>query len=270
MLELFSKASIDFIKTPASCSAICQASDASNFFKAAKQKLAHLPLQAYGNEVLPYEDRSLEARLMAFVATRESFSSAKKGQIVMAMLKVAWIVRTTLTDKEIVKSGYATIGQYPLSFENAMKWVSMDIPKNAYKHMENKVEEIANIYRTKGILTEEDMDAANIISIDLDHRSKPKDQRVLHQQRAVIMNSEECVRRFQAYHDEKTLGRKMMDKQVYINWFESLTADEQVNEAKLQKYQGKKVRYATIAAMLSSKQPSVESDQSFLAQVKEK
>jgi hypothetical protein len=62
----------------------------------------------------------------------------------------------------------------------------------------------------------------------------------------------------------------MMDKQVYINWFESLTADEQVNEAKLQKYQGNKVRYASIAAMLSSKQPSVESDQSFLAQVKEK
>jgi hypothetical protein len=28
--------------------------------------------------------------------------------------------------------------------------------------------------------TEEDMDAANIMSIDLDHRPKPKDQRVLY------------------------------------------------------------------------------------------
>ena len=145
---------------------------------------------------------------MAFVATRESFSSPRKVQIVGAMMKIAWVVRTTLADKDIVKSGYAAIGQYPLSFKNAMKWVSMDIPKNAYKHMEDKVEEIANIYRTKGILTEEDMDAANIISIDLDHRPKPKDQRVLYQQRTVIMNSDKCVRRFQAYQAEKALGRK--------------------------------------------------------------
>lgn len=105
-------------------------------------------------------------------------------------------------------SVYATIGQYSLSFENTMKWVSMDISKNTYKHMEDKVEEIANIYRTKGIFTEEDMDAANIMSIDLVHRPKPKDQRVLYQQRAVIMNSDECVRRFQAFKAEKTLGRK--------------------------------------------------------------
>jgi hypothetical protein len=90
----------------------------------------------------------------------------------------------------------------------------MDIPKNAYKHMEDKVEEIALIYRIKGFLTEEDMGAANINSIDLDHHPKPKDQRVLYQHRAVIMNSDECVRRFQAYHAEKILRRKWKYKEV--------------------------------------------------------
>jgi hypothetical protein len=69
----------------------------------------------------------------------------------------------------------------------------MDIPKNAYKHMEDKVEEIALIYRIKGFLTEEDMGAANINSIDLDHHPKPKDQRV---------------------HAEKILRRKWKYKEV--------------------------------------------------------
>jgi hypothetical protein len=45
-----------------------------------------------------------------------------------------------------------------------------------------------------------------------------------------------------------------------------LTADEQVNGAKLQKYQGKKVKYATISALLSLQQPSVEHDLDSLAQ----
>ena len=36
LLEAFKEALIDFEKTPASCSGICQASDVSNFFKASK------------------------------------------------------------------------------------------------------------------------------------------------------------------------------------------------------------------------------------------
>ena len=55
LITLFKDALIDFGKTPASCSAICQSSDASPFFKATKKKLrsaAELGESVYGSRTL--------------------------------------------------------------------------------------------------------------------------------------------------------------------------------------------------------------------------
>lgn len=41
MIDAFKTAILDFTKSPASCSAICQSSEASNFFKASEKMLMH-------------------------------------------------------------------------------------------------------------------------------------------------------------------------------------------------------------------------------------
>ncbi len=79
-----------------------------------------------------------------------------------------------------------------------------------YAHMNNSWYELANIFRTKGILTEEDMNNLNIPSIDdlgtnTARNQRPKDQRPLSNQRSVIMNSVECVLRYNSYIQDRQL-----------------------------------------------------------------
>jgi hypothetical protein len=56
--------------------------------------------------------------------------------------------------------------------------------------------------RTTGsyILTEDQMDAANILSVnDEASNGRPKDDRPLHQQRSVIMNGADCIAQYRSY-----------------------------------------------------------------------
>jgi hypothetical protein len=55
----------------------------------------------------------------------------------------------------------------PLSFEQAMSKGSTKIPIEAYNQMDEKVSEMKEIFETKVQITEEDMDSAGILNIDL-------------------------------------------------------------------------------------------------------
>eukprot|EP01033_Poteriospumella_lacustris_P010239 gene10239-7282_t len=196
IIQLFKDASIDFAKTPASCSAICQASDASQFFKAAKKRLAHAvvmadPLQHDGN------NRAVR-QLKELIGDR--FASGKKSLVIKSLLKVVEAVRETLTLK-IVRAGYETTGQWPISFVAAMSHCPTvkTMSVHEYNNMKDNVENLANVFRERGVLTEADMDEFNIIDMSEDTRRTPKDERVLHQQRAVLMNSAECTRQYKEY-----------------------------------------------------------------------
>lgn len=148
---------------------------------------------------------------------------------------------------KIVRDGYEKTGQYPVNFVAAMnqcpavKHMSM----HDFNHMKNSVDQLANIFRTRGILTEADMDALLIIDQSEDSRKTPKDERVLHQQRAVLMNSAECIRQYKEYHErlqakKASSGRvaapngsaPLSDAQLYNSWCFSLSHNEAREEAK--------------------------------------
>jgi hypothetical protein len=251
ILDLFKEALIDFAKTPASCSAICQASDASPYFKATKKRLRH---QSIGfNPVQDDENENTIDQLK--LALGERFASNKKGVIIKSLLKVVEAIRDTLTSS-IVKTGYRVTGQWPIDFTSAMNQCSAvsQLSAAAYIHMRDKVETLAGIFRERGVLTEADMDEHGIVDLTDDTRKTPKDQRVLHQQRAVLMNSEECIRQFKEYQarlearkaavrQSATDGQAqgLTNAQLYEAWFNRLTKDEQREELVLRDAAGGKV-----------------------------
>lgn len=251
ILDLFKKALIDFAKTLASCSAICQASDASPFFKATKKRLAHQMIDF--NPVLD-DDYDHTVRLLKEVMA-ERFASGKKWVIIKSLLKVVEAIRDTLTS-EIVKTGYRVTGQWPINFTLAMNQCSAvkTISHAAYRNMQDKVETLARIFRERGVLTEADMDEHGIVDLSEDTRKTPKDQRVLHQQRAVLMNSEECILQYREYQsrlearkaevrqpatDEHARG--LTSAKLYEVWFNHLTKQEQRAELVLRDEAGGKV-----------------------------
>jgi hypothetical protein len=70
--------------------------------------------------------------------------------------------------------------------------------------MEQALPAMVEIFRTTGRVTEAQMDAAGIPSVNNEStNSKPKDERPLHQQRSVIMNSEDCIRQYRAHVDRR-------------------------------------------------------------------
>ncbi len=69
-----------------------------------------------------------------------------------------------------------------------------------------------NLYRTKGEGTEADVDSLDTSKVDL--KSKiPKDMRVLHRQRAVILSKEEIAMRFTAEELKKLNPKSNANKQ---------------------------------------------------------
>ena len=120
--------------------------------------------------------------------------------------------------------------------------------------MQDKVGTLADIFRERGVLTEADMDEHEIIDLTEDSRKTPKDQRVLHQQRAVLMNSEECILQFKDQQSNlearKVAARQtasdgevqgLTNAQLYEAWFNRLTKQEQRNELVLRDNAGGKV-----------------------------
>lgn len=106
--------------------------------------------------------------------------------------------------------------------------------------MQDKVETLARIFRWRGVLTEADMDQHGIVDLSEDARKTPKEQRVLYQQRAVLMNSEECIPQYREYqprlearkaevwqpatHEQ---ARGLTNVKLYEFWFNGLIKQEQ-------------------------------------------
>lgn len=140
---------------------------------------------------------------------------------------------------DIVKAGYRTIGQWPISFTAAMSGCTYRLSAGESDIMKEKQGDLVTIFRTNGILTEADMDAAGIASVN-NTTSTPKDERALHKQRAVIMNSAECVRCYKDYKSKKVEAfvasvKKKEDVRLYKAWYNSLTAEAQKDERKMQR-----------------------------------
>ena len=106
--------------------------------------------------------------------------------------------------------------------------------------MTESLELAAGKFRLKGKLTEAKMDELEIPSIaDSQRNKKPEDQRLLHQQCAVIMNSVDCVAKYKNHYVSKEIeaAQKLIAKQ------EKDAARDATREAK----QAEKDRFANLS-----------------------
>lgn len=193
MLQLLRDLNIDLGKTPASCSGICQSSDVSNFFKAAKKHCQFI------DEERP-TDFLLRDRLVRVFAARHSFGATKRGWLVKSLIRVHDAVKETLTC-DLIRDGYVSIGQYPATTEEGwvdnykkqMRKCTAKLTEEQKVHMRNNFNLVVQKFRNNGVVTEQDMDEWGIPSVHNSTNSVKKDQRALHQQRAVIMNKQDCI-----------------------------------------------------------------------------
>ena len=246
MLPLLSTTLIDFGKTPASCSAICQSSDVSPFFKAAKKRLAGL------HEGVLYKNDYLIRKLEEIFDGTQGITNENSKKIIDGLLQIVYTVKSTLTS-QVIQDGYIETGQYPLSFERAMSKCTYTFSSSQLAEMKASLPDAVVMFQAKGELTEIDMDELGILDIYASREKKPKakDQRVLHQQRSVLMNKEETIAKYKIYKTAKQLEldsklakaaervakrAAAVDKKAaqaeYKAWFNTLTIVEQKAERK--------------------------------------
>lgn len=200
MVNAYREALVDFGKSPASCSAICQPSDVGNFFKASKKRLRN----SFERD---YRDDDLKARILE-VLTEQDYPKEKQSNLCEALQLVAYSIKETLT-VSIVRHAYARCGQYPLDFDKQMGLCTgmNAVSEKDYQIMKARLPEMVEKFKEVGQLTEEVMDQAGIWKSPLD-TGKPKNERVLHKQRAVLMNSDECIQRFKLYKANKEVNKE--------------------------------------------------------------
>ena len=230
-LKLLSDHLIDFAKTPASCSAICQSSDASMFFKATKKHLE-------GIRYRDYNDKQLEKGIKQFLDTKTTFSSDLKKVTNDSLQQLIYCIKMTIKP-DIIKDGYSSIGQWPLDFKAAMSKCSREMSNNEYKTMEDHMDTLVKYYRENGQLTEENMDNLGIINVnDQMYGKLPKEERALHQQRARIMNSTDCIAQY------KWRRAKKDEEAVYKAWYKGLTPEQKKDENKRKRAANKAAKEA--------------------------
>jgi len=85
MLSLFRDSLIDFGKTPASCSAICQSSDVSSYFRSMKTSLKSVNDNDWRNE-------ALSKKLKSFLSSRinSGITSCNQSKIVEGLKKITF------------------------------------------------------------------------------------------------------------------------------------------------------------------------------------
>jgi hypothetical protein len=108
-----------------------------------------------------------------------------------------------------ISKGFEDCGQWPLRYEKAIErstgyrqltLVQADLMRAA-------IGPVVELYRQKGFVTEEEMDALHVpVCPNNDKRDTPKDLRVLHQQRAVLMSGTACIEQYKARKENAALA----------------------------------------------------------------
>jgi hypothetical protein len=198
MLRVFEDVLVDFGKIAASCSGSHQSSDASPLFMAIKKKLQAV------------EDTNYKSALIfegvKEVLAESGYSSAMRSKIIESLQKIVKTIRSVMT-AEMVIAGYERTGQFPVDFAKAMRQSTYTYNVKEWATITGAVDCAVVIYRQRGELTEAEMDALEIPSVKKAQVDKrPKDERMLHQQRAVIMNSADCIAKYKNHYAKKALA----------------------------------------------------------------
>jgi len=197
-LAAFSAALVDLGKSPASCSATCQSSDASPLFKGLKAMLRGI----WGRT---WKSPGLEAALKKIFAARTNLEG-QKSRLIDALQQIVTALRQVMKDS-VVKEGYSCIGQYPFNFRIIMSKCTTPIPLLEFQKMDRELPHFASIIARHGRITEAEMDAKGIMSINATaSRQLPKNQRVLHQERAVVLTAADSIAKYRDYQREREMA----------------------------------------------------------------
>ena len=100
-------------------------------------------------------------------------------------------------------------------------------------HMQELLPNMVEIFRSTGKVTEAQMDAANILSVnDEATNGRPKDDRPLHQQRSVIMNSEDCIAQYQSQLARRLAEPARRGQQAELRDAARILREEKLEEAR--------------------------------------
>jgi hypothetical protein len=119
----------------------------------------------------------------------------------------------------------------------------MKLSNAIMNHLETKLPQMVQLFLTNGTITEEDMDQQGICKMldSGDRRTMPKDDRVLHQQRAVLMNANAVTAKYRARQAEKVVSEARKHER------ERLVAAGEI--------QPRKKRSVNVAKLITSKPP---------------
>jgi hypothetical protein len=213
VLEKLNSLSIDIGKGPASCSGICgNALDCSNVFKGIKTRLRNTNAPDITE---PADD---EMELIVSNALRDAIKQSKplwRKKAARAMMHVIYNEANSLKPSTI-QDGFRRIGMIPLEGSNEPLWKTTlrccpnfkDISSETIKRLEENWDSLVEKMGDSGQLTEADLDAANIPRPSQVTKSNmEKDEKVQHQQRAILLTAQSSVsrrREWRAKKDSKT------------------------------------------------------------------
>jgi hypothetical protein len=200
---------IDVGKGPASCTGtVGNACDRSNLFKASKKVLKS---QNSVNEN-DYKDPILESSIYSNISTlRPNITPEKRSFLSKALVKITRSL-AKVVNPQIVMHGFERIGVYPLNHKtcisNCDKTTLESIDADTIDHIISKIPELSKHFLDEvdgGRVTEAQMDAAGIPTIDNDdRRTTAKDERTQSKERAVLVSNPAARKR----RKEWVLGRE--------------------------------------------------------------
>ena len=136
------------------------------------------------------------------------YSSAMKSKIIESLQKIVKTIRSVMTAEKVI-AGYERTGQFPVDFAKAMHQSTYTYNVKEWDTITGAVDRATAIFRLRGELTEAEMDALEIPSVkDTQADKRPMDERMLHQQRAVIMNSADCIAKYKNHYAKKRLAAR--------------------------------------------------------------
>jgi len=195
VVEPFTDQEVTVAKLSASCSGILQASDRAKTFMASKKRLRTI-VQDDIDVSNPVLDNNLKK---AFKQLEDKYNikvpSGKEECIIYGCKAVMRTLSDTVKP-HVISDGFKVTGQYPLNLELMLDQSYADIDEELRQRMNARLEHDLSLFREQGYLTEAQYEASGIPTND-DPDSKPRDERGLHNQRAMLLTHPKTVERRQ-------------------------------------------------------------------------
>lgn len=226
---------IDVGKHCASSSASTNAWDAATFFKASKKALTNSKLV----DVVTEQGKcaivkAIDKKLLENIG--DLCDKTKRDKIADGILRIIVSSQKTLNLSSIV-TGFKLTGQQPLNFAIKMNatYKKPKLSGTEWKHMQSNVvlDYLTEVFKAQGHIKEKDFDQMNIRRVN-DDRKTDKDERVLHQQRFVLMTHNNTDARWREHRVNINLLAVPRTEMARLKQQQAFEDKERVKEAKNQ------------------------------------